>query len=230
MWCDGSMRSSSSKKRPKHVVGDVEREERRRPDLEAPPSQSSSSDAERRPRSARRGTSGGRSRWSRYCRRPVRRVDLQPPRSVVGLPKSSWFHQLPMRPMPCASSSPGATASMNAATLTPGAADDDRAGERAEQDAAPDAEPALPDLEDALPLRRRHLVPGGDVVVGARADDAEADAPDRDADDEIPVAALRAPAPAGQPDRSDDRDEQRQPVEVERRAARRGRRRCAATG
>src|SRR6266542_3872543 len=37
----------------------------------------------------------------------------------VGLPKSSWFHQLPQRPIPWASSSPGATASMKTRTLWP---------------------------------------------------------------------------------------------------------------
>ena len=51
-------------------------------------------------------------------------------------------------------------------------------------------------------------------MIRARADDAEADAPHRDAQHEIPVAALRDPAPPGQPDRRADRDEQSQPVEV----------------
>src|SRR6266540_5817949 len=37
----------------------------------------------------------------------------------VGLPKSSWFHQLPQRPIPWASSTPGATASMKTRTLWP---------------------------------------------------------------------------------------------------------------
>src|SRR6266508_7029635 len=37
----------------------------------------------------------------------------------VGLPYSSWLNQLPQRPMPCASSRPGATASMNSRTLWP---------------------------------------------------------------------------------------------------------------
>jgi len=37
----------------------------------------------------------------------------------VGLPKSSWFHQLPMRPIPCASSSPGAAASRKTPTFAP---------------------------------------------------------------------------------------------------------------
>ena len=37
----------------------------------------------------------------------------------VGFPKSSWFHQLPKRPMPCATRSPGATQSASFATDTP---------------------------------------------------------------------------------------------------------------
>src|SRR5436309_7208419 len=38
---------------------------------------------------------------------------------LVGLPKSSWFHQLPQRPIPWASKRPGATASMKCRTLSP---------------------------------------------------------------------------------------------------------------
>ena len=52
-------------------------------------------------------------------------------------------------------------------------------------------------------------------MVGAGTDDAEADTPHRDAHDEIPVAALGEPTPAGQVDRRDDRDEQRQAIEMQ---------------
>jgi len=52
-------------------------------------------------------------------------------------------------------------------------------------------------------------------VVGPGADDAEGDAPDGDARDEVPLAALGGPAAAGQPDRREDRDEERQPVHVQ---------------
>src|SRR6185437_8740407 len=99
---------------------------------------------------------------------------------------------------------------------------------RPEQDPTPHAEAALPHLEDPLPLGVGHLVPGGDVVVGARADDAEGDAPHRDADDEVGISAERLPALDGERDARDDRDQQRQPVqmdderaEVERAARRR---------
>ena len=37
----------------------------------------------------------------------------------VGLPKSSWLNQFPQRPIPWASSTPGAPASKNAQTLSP---------------------------------------------------------------------------------------------------------------
>ena len=53
-------------------------------------------------------------------------------------------------------------------------------------------------------------------MVGARADHAEGDPPDGDADDEVAVAARAPPAHAGQPDAGEDRDQQRQPVEVDR--------------
>ena len=117
--------------------------------------------------------------------------------------------------MPWASSRPGRGRVEELRDVSAGAANDDRARESSEEDAAPDAEAALPHLEDALPLRRRHLVPRGDVVVEPRADDAEGDTPHRDARDEIPFAAHRLPAVAGQPDAREDRDEQREPVHVQ---------------
>ena len=52
-------------------------------------------------------------------------------------------------------------------------------------------------------------------MVGARTDDAERDAPHRDPRDEIPLAAHRLPAAAGQPHTREDRDEQREPVHVQ---------------
>jgi hypothetical protein len=52
-------------------------------------------------------------------------------------------------------------------------------------------------------------------VVKPRADDAEADAPDGDAEDQIPVAALRDPAAAGDPDAGDDPGQQHQAVHVD---------------
>ena len=141
---------------------------------------------------------------------------MSPQGRCVGLPYSSWFHQLPIRPIPCASRRPGATASMKAVAAHAGSPHDDDARDRSEEDPTPDPEAAVPDLEDALPFRRRHLVPRGDVVIEARADDAEADAPHGHPDDEVGIASLALPAACGQPDRGEDRDEERQAVEVDR--------------
>ena len=100
---------------------------------------------------------------------------------------------------PARLSRPGAAASserrdVRARALRDVAADDD-----AGRDPAPDAEPALPDRERAPPLVR-DLVPARREVVEPRADDAGADTPDRDAEDQIPVAAALDPAVAGEPD------------------------------
>jgi hypothetical protein len=54
-------------------------------------------------------------------------------------------------------------------------------------------------------------------VVQPRADDPGRDAPHGDAQDQIGVAFPPAPAPARQVDGGDDRDEERQPVGVNRR-------------
>ena len=79
MWCDGSIAQQLLEEAAEAVVGDVEREQRRRPDPEAPADPDQQQRRRRGPRSARRGTSGGRSRRSRYCERPVRGVDLRGP-------------------------------------------------------------------------------------------------------------------------------------------------------
>src|SRR5258708_5420674 len=81
------------------------------------------------------------------------------------------------------------------ANAVPRPTNDPRAGEDAERDRAPDAEPARPHRERAVPVRvdRAVLVPARDVVIDARADDAGDDTPDRDAVDEIPLAAPANP-------------------------------------
>ena len=150
-----------------------------------------------------------------------------PQAASVGLPKSSWFHQLPTRPIACATSRPGAAASRSAGTFAP-----DRRATRPPTRTPPAippqiAESALPDGERPPPLVR-HLVPARGEVVEPRADDAGADTPDRDAEDQIPVAAARNPAAAGDRDTGSDAREQHQPVHVDRHRAeleRAGRRR-----
>src|SRR5207253_8034315 len=88
----------------------------------------------------------------------------------------------------------------------PAPPDDPRADEAAERDSAPDAEASLPDGEGPPPMLR-HLVPTGDVVVRARADDPERDAPDSDPEDQIPVAAPANPAVTGEGDATRDREQ-----------------------
>ena len=53
-------------------------------------------------------------------------------------------------------------------------------------------------------------------MVGTRADDAEDDAPERDAEDEIPVASPAHPAAAGEPDAGRDAEEEHDAVHVQR--------------
>ena len=72
--------------------------------------------------------------------RPVDRVDLEAPGQVGRLAEQPWFHQLPSRPIPWASRSPGARQSAGA-IRRPRRACDDAADEAAERDAAPHAEP-----------------------------------------------------------------------------------------
>ena len=133
----------------------------------------------------------------------------------VGFPNSSWFHQFPKRPMPCATRSPGRDAVGELGDVCARALGDDHADDHPEPDPAPHAEPALPDGERPPPLVRE-LVPARDHVVQARPHDAGRDAPDGAAEDEVPVAAPPRPADARDDDRCGDRDEERQPVEMDR--------------
>ena len=137
----------------------------------------------------------------------------------VGFPYSSWFHQLPSRPIACATSRPGATQSISSGTSAPARRATARTDDHAGGDTAPDAETAVPDLERALPFRVRHLVPARGEVVEARTDDAGGDAPERAPVDEIPIPTARDPAAAGDPDAGRDREQQRQPVEMDRERA-----------
>ena len=119
--------------------------------------------------------------------------------------------------MPCASRSPGATASIISGTLLP-----DRCTTQAPARTPNGIAPQMPSppsqtAAKPVPVRvdRRILVPARDVVVEAGADDAGDDAPERDAEDEIPVAAPGHPAAAGQPDAGGDAEQQHHAVHVE---------------
>src|SRR4051812_1841764 len=151
------------------------------------------------------------------ARRAMLRVDLEAPRKRRRLPEELLIPPVAEPPDPLREQQPGSSRVHEAEDAVAGPPDDHRAGEAAEEDSAPDAEPALPDGERRPPrVDRLHLVPRRDVVVQARADDSEADAPDRDAEDEIPVAALPDPTHAGEPDAPGDAEEQHQPVHTDR--------------
>src|SRR5947207_2311597 len=143
-------------------------------------------------------------------------VDLDPPRQARRLAVELLVEPVPPPADALREQQSGRDGVREVADSRAGAAHDDRAREAAEQDPAPDAEAALPDREDPLPLRARDLVPARDVVVGARPDDPEGDPPDRDAQDEIPVSASAHPAHAGQPDAPRDREQQHQSVHLDR--------------
>ena len=131
---------------------------------------------------------------------------------------------------------PGREAVRQQPDVGAGALRDDPADDAAGRDPAPDPEPTAPDRERSPPLVG-NLAPARREVVETRADDARGDAPDRAAEDEIPVAAAVDPPLARDVRREHDRREQGQPVhvdgqraEVERARGRRGDRREGAHG
>ncbi len=94
----------------------------------------------------------------------------------------------------------------------------DPRADRTECDRAPDAEPALPDVQ------RRHRVSpgaevrvrGGDDVIEPPTDDAERHRPVDDRQDLVGVAATLDPAPVGEGDGDEDADDDRQGVRAQR--------------
>src|SRR4029079_2886829 len=116
----------------------------------------------------------------RVLRRPVLRVYLEPTGEVGRLAEELRFEPVAKPADALRDEQPWRNRIGEEPRTLPRSPDDEVPGEDAEQDGAPDAEAALPDREEAPPLVR-HLVPAGDVVVGAGADDPERDAPDRHA-------------------------------------------------
>src|SRR5262245_36371797 len=150
----------------------------------------------------------------------VRLVDLQSPRQRRGLPEELLVEPVAPAADPLCEQQAGRDGVHEQPDAVAGPVDDPRPRENAEQDPAPDAEPALPDRERRPPgVDRLHLAPAGDVVVQPRADDPERHAPDRNAEDEIPVAAPLHPAVTGQRDAGRDREQQHDPVQVDRERA-----------
>src|SRR5439155_14776787 len=101
-------------------------------------------------------------------RNTVLRVDLESPRPVGRLPIQLLVEPVADPADPLREQQPGRGRIRKLPHAAPRALDDDRARDRAKEDPAPDAETALPDLEDPLPLRVGHLAPARDVVVEAR--------------------------------------------------------------
>ena len=98
--------------------------------------------------------------------------------------------------MPCASRSPGATASIISGTLLP-----DRCTTQAPASTPNGIAPQMPSPPSQTAAKPYQcawivgiLVPAREVVVEAGADDAGDDAPERHAEDEIPVPAPASPS------------------------------------
>src|SRR5919109_2962882 len=155
----------------------------------------------------------------RVLERAVLRVDLEAPRQVRRLAEELLVPPVPEAADPVRDEQPRRRGVHQRPGVLAGPLRDVGADDRPEEDPAPDAETAFPDLEDALPLRVGHLRPARDHVVGAGADDPGGDAPDGDAEEEVPVAALRPgplrPAQARDDDADGDREQQHQPVHVD---------------
>src|SRR5438105_14556052 len=201
----------------RRVPGDVEREQRRPPQLEAAVDPEQHADAEQIPDELVQ-----ERRVERRLRpvrvRPVRGRDLQPPRQRGRLPEQLLVPVVADPADSLREQEAGRDRVHHQPPAVPRAADDHGAGRHPERDPAPDAEPALPDRERAPPVVR-YLVPARDVVVEPRADDPEPDAPDGDAEDQIPIPAPADPARAGQPDAGHDAEQQHQAVHVDRQRA-----------
>ena len=85
--------------------------------------------------------------------------------------------------------------------------------DRGQRDPAPDAQAAVPDSEDPVPVMR-DVLGGGQVEVDPAPDDAGRDRPERDVPDQARVAARRLPAALRDQDRQGDPDHVHHPVEV----------------
>ena len=199
------------------VERDVEREERRRPEAEAAVEQ------EQRP--------GGEEVPERLVEerrveglvedvlvRPACGVDLEPPGQLGRLAEELLVPPVADAADRLRDEEPRRGGVEEGGDARAGPAGDDAADDDAAGDPAPDPEPALPDGERPPPLVR-NLVPARREVVEPGADDAGADAPDGDAEDQIPVAAARDPAHAGDRDARGDPGQQHQAVHVDRHGA-----------
>src|SRR5690242_6847754 len=194
------------------VPGDVEREQPRPPDTEAPVDEQQDDDADDVPDElVQKRRVEGRVLDVAAA---VRLVDLQSPRQARRLAEQLLVEPVPPPADPLREQQARRDGVHEEAHAVAGAVHDPCAGEHAEQDPAPDAEAALPDRERRPPgVDRLDLAPARDVVVEPRPDDAEGDAPHGDAEDEIPVAAPFDPAVARQQEARSDREQQHDAVQ-----------------
>ena len=150
--------------------------------------------------------------------RPVGERDLQPP-GQAGRPAEQFLVEVVPDPAESLRDEQGGRHRVHdhrhvaADPAHPPDADQDR-----DRDRAPDAEPAAPGGEDAVPdvrdIHRR-----GDVEVDTAADDPGRHAPHGDVPDQLGVSAGGGPAAAGHDDRHRDADQVHQRVDVNERRA-----------
>src|SRR5262249_55950064 len=141
---------------PEGVEGDVEREQPGRADPPAPVDQEQHPDHRH---VVDQLVEEGRveRRVLLVPRHAVVDVDLEPPRQVGRLPVQLLVEPVADPPDALREEQAGRRRVHHLRHAFPRALDDDRAHDAAEEDPAPDAEAALPDLEHALPLRIGNL-------------------------------------------------------------------------
>ena len=166
-------------------------------------------------RAPRRGTSGGTSRRTVPVGPAAGSISSPHGRSV-GLPKSSWFHQLPMRPIACATSRPGAAASRSTGTFAPA-----RRATRPPTSTPPANPPQMP-RPPSQTANGPHHSSGTSFQLVARGRAARRRCrrrrPRRRPEDQIPVAAACTQR-CRSDDAGGDRRQQHQPVHVDRHGA-----------
>lgn len=141
--------------------------------------------------------------------------DLQRPGEVGRLPEQLLVEVVAKTTDTLGKQDPRGGTVGQAGDVRPGSPGNNGACDHSRGDAAPDAEAALPDGEDAPPLVW-HLVPARDNVVDPRADDPPEHAPHGHPVDEIPAPALADPKRPGNDNGDDDAEEQHQPVDADR--------------
>src|SRR5206468_10191786 len=142
-------------------------------------------------------------RVAEVLHRPMRGIDLEAPRQVGRLAEELLVPPVAEPADALSDEQPRCDAVHEQPDVRAGTLGHDSADEHAEGDAAPDAEPTPPDREGPPP-GIGHLVPARGQVVQAGADDAARNAPHREPEDEIPVAATRHPTASGDPDAAGD--------------------------